>query len=350
MRTFWNWLMGTIRPISLLAWLPPLAGAYLAGTPDGATVIAGLRAVLISGTANTLNNVVDRQADRCAGKQTLMVTNRRAGLRAALYIAATTALGLAWPDTSNTLAGILLIASALYSYVPNRCYFVKRLAVAVIVAATAWLDVDQVTAPLWWLTGLVGGVIFVRETLKDKPDYATDIRYKFAAAWEILRDWWCLTAPLLAPCIFLLSCWLSDVELGFVHAVAASGICLLVIGYMHVRARHGRYRLRFRNSTREGELALVCGLAGMLPACISPLVGFVAGWNTFSMAMRSRLTPRIMNQPLGRIHDAQLWGSLPLLALSFAGQPAPGLILLAAVIFSVTLAVSYQLYPNAAST
>ncbi len=347
--TFWQWLMGGIRPISLLAWLPVVGGAWFGGRVDLGTMQAAVGAMLVSGVANTLNNFVDRRADRFAGKLTVAVHDPSQGYLLVWCLVAALAQILWSNHYDNRLLALILCTSVLYSFVPNRLEFVKRVAVATIIASTVFLDAETRTSSLWlWATG-VWLVILYRETMKDRPDWATDILYKFIGWRGLLADPWCISAPLLAGGLYLVSIVWAGIEPDREHCLMASAIGLTVIGYLHIRARHGRYRFHFRHAHYEGRLAVACSLASFAAVALGAMGASLVSWNLSSIVARSYAPCVGFDQLLARLHDALLWASIPILVMMMLGTLVPTLAFLAGVLFIGTC-LTTQFAPRGRAT
>jgi hypothetical protein len=223
--------------------------------------------------------------------------------------------------------------------VPNHLEVIKRFVVAGTVTATVFLDVESINlAVILWAIGIFL-IITYRETVKDRLDWLSDSHCKFVAWRAILTDTWCLAAPILGGGLFLASCSLAGQPIRLIEWLGATAISFAVIGYLHIRAKHGRYRYKFDHSTAEGQLALACSLTSAIPIAISPTAAFILVWNMSSMWLWSHLTVRAFDSLIGHIHEAQLWASVPLLAMVITGHYLPTLAYLATATFISSLII-----------
>lgn len=330
----WKWILGTVRPIALLAGIPVLIGALIAKAPIKWDILYAMFAVMLGvGFANSFNSIVDRYIDRLnPNKKTLASRKPKNAWYGVLFLLPVLAFCLRSNSYNHCLFAALYYLCFLYSYSFGRIRIVKRVAVAAIIALTAILYVKTFSLTLWLFMATAFVYFFVRESKKDYDDRKEDEAMKFAWKGKNKFDLWCMSAPFLAAGIYLECLLLSGYSLGMAEAVVAFGIGISVWSYVQIRYRYQQYRMHLIHQTTGGRLGLVIALVGLMPSFVNPVFILVVLVNTSSIAYRSFLNKKIVHSKMAIAHDSYLWASLPLLVMTKTGfQP----VLLAT---SVTLA------------
>lgn len=333
---FRDLLAGTVRPISLLAPVPVLVGAALAGDIDWGLLYGSLGAIFSVGLINASNNLVDRRQDRYdPAKRTLAVSHPVAAYWVTLLLLPGIALTLRRVEYNNVLLACLTYTGYWYSYLFGRVPYLKRIVVALCVSGTSFMFAQSYPPALWVWAACIAVFIFIRETYKDQKDMATDHQFRFAYSKKI--DPWCFTAPMLATAIYL-ACVIATRHSVTDHDMAIGyGLTVAVWSYIQIRARLGRYKVRFAHKAQAGRLGMLLALVGLMPSFVSVPLLLLTCVNSASILYRSFLPLHMNSTSLAVVHDALLWASLPLLVATQYGVVTPILIGVAAFIFLVSL-------------
>ena len=269
------------------------------------------------GLANAFNNVVDRKIDRHnQTKDTLAVTKPVMALFVVLVMAPFLALVLRETGYDYLLLSILFYASVFYSLAFGRIRIVKRLVVATIVAATAFLAVNSYPPQLWLWACLVWVFIFLRETRKDKADLVEDTLKRFVSWRQLMADWWFALAPLVGATIYLAAVCLNGHRPDENDMAIALGVALTVLAYALIRARNGWYKVRLHGNVVIGIAGLTLALSGLMPPFATGAVKLLVIFNMASIFVRAICLKSVDLRPLANLHDAWLWASLLILAMS----------------------------------
>jgi len=336
----WKWIVGTVRPISLLAGFPVLIGALISKTPIRWDILYAISAAILGvGFANSFNSVVDRYIDRLnPNKETLASKRPKMAWYGVLFLLPILAFCLRSDSYNHCLFAMLYYLCFLYSYSFGRVRIVKRIAVAAIIALTATLYAKTLTLSLWLFVAVAFVYFFAREGKKDRDDRKEDEMMKFSWKGKNKFDLWCISAPFVAAGIYLGCLWLSKYPFGMAEVVIAFGIGISVWSYIQIRYRYQQYRMHLLHQTTGGRLGLVIAMVGLMPSFVNPTFIMVVLVNTSSIIYRSFLNKKIVCSKVAIAHDSYLWASLPLLVITKTGfQP----VLLTA---SVTLAGIVFLY------
>lgn len=332
-----RFLMGTVRPISLLAWIPVVVGACLAGSLGYGILYGSIGAILSVGWINAFNNIIDRFWDQHnPNKQTLAVEHPVKAYEVALYLLPGIALMLRHVEYNNVLLSFLFYLGYWYSYLFGRVPYLKRAVVALCVTGTSFMLARHYPPQLWMWVAAVVSFIFVRETRKDHEDVKEDVQFRFVTPQSI--DWWCVTAPLLGATIFLVCVASLQHSVSLGDAAIAIGITVAIWSYVQIRTTYGRYRAKLRHRAPAGRMGIIVALVGLMPAFVSTALLIVVWINSVTILYRSYLPTRFGQRPLAAFHDAALWASLPVIAACKTGIVTPVLGVVAGVLFFYTLA------------
>lgn len=331
-----KFLLGTVRPISLLAWIPVVVGACLAGSFNWGILFGSVGAILSVGWINSFNNVTDRRIDRLnPAKETLAATNPVKAYDVTLYILPGIAVMLRQLEYNNVLLAALFYLGYWYSYLFGRIPYLKRIVVAACVAGTSFMLAERYPPEFWMWVISAFAYILVRETRKDKADVLEDQERRFVYAKKV--DGWCIAAPLLGAAIFLGTVGFVKRSLNPADFAIAFGITVAIWSYIQIRVKDGHYRMKFSHRTPAGRMGIVVALVGLMPAFASVPLLLVVWINSVSILYRSYLPSRFARQHLAIVHDAALWGSLPIIAACRIGVLTPSLMLAAGILFAGTI-------------
>jgi 4-hydroxybenzoate polyprenyltransferase len=325
-----------------MAGIPVLIGALVSKTQISWNIFHAIFAAMLGvGFANSFNSIVDRRIDRLnPSKKNLAITKPLAAWYGVLFLLPILAICLRSNTYNHCFFAILYYLSFSYSYLFGRIPIVKRVAVAAIIASTAFLYVQTFSLALWLFVGFSFVLFLVREGHKDKVDEKEDKMMRFA--WKDLNrfDWWCISAPFLAVGIYIGCLCLTRYPVSLVEAVISFGIGVSVWSYIQIRYRYRQYHMRLIHQTTGGRLGAVIALVGLMPSFVNPAFILVVLANSGSIVYRSFLNRKIASCRAAIIHDSYLWASLPLLAITKAGfRPA-------LVVASVILGCFVYLYEN----
>ena len=312
-----RFLFQTVRPISFVAWIPAFVGSLLAHNFSWHVLTTCFGVMVAVGLANAFNNVVDRKIDRHnQSKDTLAVTKPVMALFVVLIMAPFLALALRETGYDYRLLSVLFYTSVFYSLVFSRLRAVKRLVVATIVAATAFLAVDSYPPQLWLWACLVWVFIFLRETRKDKADLVEDTLKRFRSWHHLTADWWFVLAPLVGAAIYLVAVCLNGHRPDESDEAIAMGVALTVLAYALIRIRNGWYKVKLHGNVVIGIAGLALALSGLMPPFATGAVKLLVIFNLASIFVRAICLKSVDLRPLANLHDAWLWASLLLLAMS----------------------------------
>lgn len=332
-----KFLLGTVRPISLLAWIPVVAGACLAGSLGWGVLYGSIGAILSVGWINAFNNVIDRHIDRLnPAKKTLAATNPVKAYEVALYLLPGITVMLRQLEYNNVLLAMLFYLGYWYSYLFGRVPYLKRIVVATCVAGTSFMLAAQYPPQFWMWVMSAFAFIFIRESGKDKADMVEDKQFRFVYPQKI--DWWCITAPVLGAVLFLGCLIAAGQPIGLDDIALATGVTIAIWSYIQIRVVYGQYHASFRHRTPAGRMGMVVALVGLMPAFVSTPLLLVVWINSVSILYRSYLPSRFARQLMAIVHDAALWGTLPIIAACRIGTLAPSLVIAAGILFTGTLA------------
>lgn len=331
-------LLQTARPITLFAWIPPFVGSLLGGGLSPHTLTACLSTVMAVGLINIHNNQTDRRIDRHnVVKDTLALRSPIRNHQLVTVYGASLAIVLRQVGYNYLLLSVLYYVGVFYNLVLSRLPVVKRVVVALTVAATSFLAVDKPNLYIWLWAIATGTYIYLRESRKDRADAREDQMVRFFKR-DTPVDLWCILAPFAGVATYLGSAKSVGAVLTATHLVVSLGIALTIFSFMQIRARHGWYKMWFPHRLIAGQSGLTLALAALMPPFaygIMPIVVF----NLTTIYVRSCLPARINLKWWANLHDAYLWASLVLLAMA-----GPGVFSLAAVIVSLLLLAAIFLW------
>lgn len=334
----WQLLMATVRPISLLAWIPVVVGSWLTDSLGCPTAIASVGAVLALSLINLHNNQTDRKLDRLnLAKKTLAVKYPLIGWQLVLFLAPIGAIVLRQVGYNYLLLSVIFFVGIGYNYWLGRLPIIKRIVVATEVAALAFLSVERTTPHLWLLASFIWLFIYVRETRKDQADLQEDKMGKFLRLRGALVDYWCLSAPFLGSAIYLAASLFLERRFSAQQLVISLGTALTIFSFMQIRSRHGWYKMPFPHRLIAGQAGLSLALSALMPPFARGLLMVIVLFNLISIYLRSSLSLRANLSWLANLHDGYLWASLIIQAMisanSFPSSLVTTSILLMTLIF-----------------
>lgn len=311
-------LLQTARPITLVAWIPPFVGSLLGGSLSWDTLTACIGTMVMVGLINTHNNQTDRRIDQHNKlKDTLAVLHPVRNHQVITVSAPLFALLLRQTGYNYLLLSVLFYVGVFYNYSFGRVPIVKRLVVALVVAATSLLAVNSPTALVWVWTAVVAVFIYCRETTKDRADAREDELVRFFKRNAPI-DIWCVAAPFVGAALYLAVVLLLGVSISGTHLVIALGQGLTIFSFMQIRARHGWYRMSFPHRLIAGQSGLTLALAALMPPFAEKILPLVV-FNLATIYCRSCLSVRANVCWWANLHDACLWASLIWLAMVGSG-------------------------------
>ncbi|MFA7243803.1 MAG: UbiA family prenyltransferase [Patescibacteria group bacterium] len=339
-----DWIKGTVRPISFLAVVPVLLGAIVSGTRmDHHIAYALLGAILAVGFANSFNIVIDRKIDKHnPDKKTLAIRQPVRAWYGVLFLLPPLAFCLRNCQFNHILLSILFYLSCLYSYLYGNVPVLKRISVAAIVAATAFLDVERFNLAVWVLAVVIFAFIYWRESHKDSDDRKEDTEMKFA--WirtGITLNWWLVTAPIAGAAIYLSCLVATGKPISTADIALALGIAISIWSYVQIRSKYHLYKVRLAHGAPAGRLGIVVSMVGLMPSFVNPLFLAIVVVNCASIIHRS-FRGQIPFHTGSIAHDAYLWASLPLMAMAKVGYH-PLLLAASILLASVTCANMHRL-------
>jgi len=344
-----KFLLGTVRPISLLAWIPVVIGALLANASGSGLLYGSLGSMLSVGFINAFNNLIDRFQDRHNPlKKTLAVEHPVQAYYTALFLLPAVAIMLRHVEYNTVLLACLFYIGYWYSYVFGRVPYLKRLTVALCVAGTSFLLARTYPPSLWMWALTIAGYIFLREGRKDKEDWMEDRQFRFTHTKKV--DWWCCTAPLFAAFLYLGCTGLTSGRIDLGDVMIACGLITAVWSYLQIRTVYGEYTVRLTHRTPAGRLGIVAALVGLMPSFTTTPFLLIVWINSVSVLYRSFLPRRGGRTFSAVVHDAALWGSIPVLVICKTGQAPPLLGYLALSLFLFTVVrqgYRYRLFQTA---
>jgi hypothetical protein len=286
------------------------------------------------GLINTHNNQTDRQIDRHnQSKNTLAIHHPVRNHQVVTVGGSVLALLLRQIGYSYLLLSTLYYVGVFYNYFLGRVPILKRLAVAIVVAATSFLAIDHSNALVWIWAGAVGLFIYCREVGKDRADAQEDAMARFFRMGAPV-DSWCIIAPFAGVVIYITATLLLGVKPTSTHWVISLGTALTIFSFMQIRARHGWYRMRFPHRLIAGQSGLTLALAALMPPFATGILPIVV-FNLATIYVRSCLPARSNVSWWANMHDAWLWASLVWLAML-----GPGVFSLSAITLSLVVLVT----------
>lgn len=331
-----NLVYGTVRPIALLAWIPPLVGVWLVGERIGVgTLAACFGAVVSCGFANAFNNLIDRHIDR-SNPEDLSVAIRQpmAGYHIVLFLLPIQAITLRAMPYRHVVLALLFYTCFWYSYLLGRIPVLKRVVVAGVISTTAILATWRFNLGLaiWMLMLLVYNLL--RESRKDKEDMEEDQRLRFFRLGGQCVDWWVVTAPPLAALTLISCALLCRPAIKLEYIVMALGLSICVWSYIQTRYRYGDYQMRLCHRSPAGRLGVVIANVALMPTFAGTALVLIVLVNTASIAYRSFLPRHRRFAHIAKAHDAALWATIPVVAMLMTGSYQPSLAILSVFIFA----------------